>query len=342
MKQEILKVGIVGEGKMGAGIFNYLLDYPFEQVWICSREADLEKILRQFRKKVNRSLDAGIMNPERYNQLKSTIISSDPGDLNDCDLVIEAIPESVVLKRDFFAGIDPHVKPEALFTSNSSSINPSEITPESDRSGRFAGLHFFYPVPFKNIAEITLSPLTTLQTTSAIENFLNIINRRFITLDEKNSFFLNRIFLVVQNEVFLMVKGGRCSVAQADQMVKDHLFPFGVFDFCDSVGIDTMLASIRNYTRDYPHRDYFAVMINMLQYLESQGRLGMKTRAGFYSYPLPEEIIAEPANASEMIHYLRQTWLSSCKRVTAMAHLPLDDANEAIKEYFGLQAGPFE
>jgi 3-hydroxyacyl-CoA dehydrogenase len=153
---------------------------------------------------------------------------------------------------------------------------------------------------------------------------------------------LNKIFLDFQNEAFLIVSSGRCSMAQMDQLVRDHFFPFGVFDFCDSVGLDTMLTSILNYTRDYPHRSYYALLIEKISSLVSQGRLGVKTQAGFYDYPMENKTINVPEGAASIIEYLQQSWLSSCKRFTAQAHIPIEDANHAIREYFDLSKGPFE
>jgi 3-hydroxybutyryl-CoA dehydrogenase len=340
-KSGISKVGIIGEGKMGTGIFNYLVDFDLDLVWVCSAEADADKISRQFGKKIKRALDAGIIDKERFEYLQGTLISKDLNSVHDCDLIIEAIPELLALKKDMFVQLDKIVKPGAIFASNSSSINPSELFPASRRSGNFMGLHFFYPVPLKNIVEVTVTKDTTDLTLNAIESFLNHIGRRFITLDEKNSFMLNRIFLDFQNEAFLIVQSGRCNYLQMDQLVKNHLFPFGVFDFIDSVGLDTMLSSILNYTRDYPQKSCYSRLIETLSLLVSHGKLGLKTHEGFYKYPM-EDIVVNPAETEgEIVDYLRQTWLSSAKRFTMLAHLPIDDANYAIKEYFDIARGPF-
>jgi 3-hydroxyacyl-CoA dehydrogenase len=127
-----------------------------------------------------------------------------------------------------------------------------------------------------------------------------------------------------------------------DRIVTNSLFTFGIFDFCDSVGIDTMLASVENYTRDYPHKSYYADFLSALSELVSAGRLGMKTNRGFYDYPLPETHAVAPTDADEIAEHLRQTWISSSKRHTATAHLPIDDANSAIREYFDIDKGPFD
>ncbi len=338
----ISKIGIIGEGKMGSGIFNYLLDYPFELTWVCSPQADTDKLTRQFAKRINRSLDAGIIDQQRFDSLKQTTLTRSLDDLKRCNLIIEAVPEIPQLKRELFAGLDKIVDPAAIFTSNSSSINPSRLAIAGNSRRQLAGLHFFYPVALKNIVEFTVTEEITEETRMVVETFLKTIQRRFITLDEKNSFMLNKIFLDLQNEAFLLVHAGHCSYVQMDQLVKTHLFPFGIFDFCDSVGLDTMLWSVMNYTAQYPHESYYSQFINALSELVSQGRLGMKTQRGFHDYPMESEVVPPPVNALEIVNHLRQAYLSSAKRFTALAHIPMDDANHAIKEYFNLDKGPFE
>lgn len=338
----ISKVGIIGEGKMGTGIFHYLLDYPFELAWLCSREADLEKLNRQFGKRIRRALEAGIIDQGRFDRLATSRISKDRTALQSCDLIIEAVPEIRELKQELFSQLDTIVNPGAIFASNTSSVKLSEIAPAGKRKGQFTGLHFFYPVPLKNIVEFTVTADTTGDTVGSVEQFLHEIRRRFITLDEKSSFMLNRIFLDFQNEAFLIVRSGHCSYNQMDQLVKKHIFPFGVFDFCDSVGLDTMLSSIRNYICDYPHKSYYAGFIEVLEGLVGQGKLGVKTQEGFFQYPAGEFTGELPDDSAEIADHLHRTYILSARRFTGIAHIPIDDANHAIREYFDIPRGPFE
>ena len=338
----IKKVGIIGEGKMGTSIFFHLLDFQFELVWFCSRYADIEKLTRQFGRRIRRSFDSGIIDQARYDKLLQISITTDIDKLQDCDLIIEAIPEDIAEKKKLFHQLDKIVNAEAIFTSNSSSINPSDLMPQSAGSRQFAGIHFFYPVPLKDIAEVILASSTKAHTCTIIESFLNAIHRRYIILDEQNSFILNKIFLDFQNAAFRIVYNGPCTYYQMDQLVKKNFFPFGVFDFCDSVGLDTMLASIQHYSRDYPDKNNYAMFISRLTDLVAAGKSGVKTHKGFYSYPMEDITGKDPEHTLEIIDHLRHTWLSSCERFTARSSVPTDRMNHAIKEYFGIEHGPFE
>jgi 3-hydroxybutyryl-CoA dehydrogenase len=335
-------VGVIGEGKMGTGIFHYLANFDFKLVWLVSPNADVEKLIKQFNRKINRAFDAGIIGKEAFEKLKQTVISGRKESLSECGFIIEAVPEDAPLKRALFSELDGFVNRSCIFASNASSINPSLLIPSTARSDKFIGLHFFYPVALKNIVEFIATGQTSEQTIDRTGRFLKKIERNFIRLKESDGFILNRIFLDVQNEAFRLVQEGRCTYAQMDEIVKTRLFPFGVFDFCDSVGIDTMLASVKNYTSDYPHKMHYAPFTDKLQALCSQGRLGLKTNCGFYDYPLVPEDPGTPDEAEELASHLRFTYLSAAKRFTALAHLPVGEMNDAIKEYFGIEYGPFD
>ena len=342
LSSTISSVCIIGEGKMGTNIFYYLVGFGFRLVWLVSRDADTEKLRQQFTRKINRSFEAGIIGKEAFDILEQTVISASPEAVADCDLIIETITENPELKLDLFLELDAIANQACIFSSNSSSVKPFLLSPGSERRKRFIGMHFFYPVALKNIVEVTFTTDTCLETRMVVESFLNNIRRRFITLDENNSFILNKIFLDVQNEAFLIVQKGHCSYIQIDQLVKTYLFPFGIFDFFDGVGLETMLCSIRNYIRDYPHKSCYSQLIETLSNLVSKGSLGMKTQKGFYNYPKEELAADEPINSAEIVDHLRQTWISSAKSFFAQAHIPVDDANHAIKEYFDISKGPFE
>lgn len=334
-------VGVIGEGKMGAGIFQMLLNTPSRLTWLCSPEADAGKIHNQTLKRVRRSLEAGLLDKSLPDREETIAVSTDPGTLADCDLILEAIPEDAVLKREMFRHLDRIVKREALFATNSSSILPSDISPEG-RADRFAGLHFFYPVSLVNVAEIIRSPATSGESMDLLKGYLTRAGRRYIELDEINAFILNKIFLEVQNEAFRLVVEGKSDYAAIDRIVRNRMFTFGVFDFCDSVGIRTMAQAIRNYTERYPHPEHYAAFLETLDRLVAEGRTGRQAGHGFHDYPLPADEPPLPADAGEIEDYLLQSWYSACRRFTARSGLTIEEANHAIREYFGVARGPFE
>ncbi len=330
-------IGIIGEGKMGTNLLYYLLDMNFNVTWICSSDADLEKLRKNFSKRLGRSLEAGIIDEKRYQSILECVkISNNAADLASCELIIEAISEELEAKRQLFRMLDKIAPPECIFTSNSSSINPSTLIPSENRKDKFVGLHFFYPIALKDIVEVIMTHETSNETLQQITSFLKSIRRRFLLLEEKDSFILNRIFLYFQNEAFLLVNEKKASLQQIDRLVRDHFFPTGVFEFFDSVGLDVMLASVKNYSKDDPEEERYHPLIGQLQELVSKGKLGTKTRGGFYCEGISPDP-GYPENDTEIIAKLQASYGYAFRRFCQSSRIPPAELKSAIDEYFGAE-----
>jgi len=322
---------------MGTNLLYYLLDMDFCLTWICSGEADLEKLRKNFTKRLGRSLEAGIIDENRLQGILERIkISNKAEDVATCELIIEAITEDLEAKQQLFRVLDMIASPECIFTSNSSSIHPSALIPSDNRRAKFAGLHFFYPIALKDIVEVIVTPETSKATLEQITSFLDSIRRRFLLLEEKDSFILNRIFLDFQNEAFLLVKEKKASLQQIDRIVKDQFFPTGVFEFFDSVGLDVMLASVKNYVRNDPKEEWYDQLIIQLQELVSAGRLGTKTKGGFYGKGIPSDP-GYPENDGEIIVKLKATYEQTFIRFCKSSGIQPAALKTAMDEYFGAE-----
>ena len=350
MKNNHQTIGIIGEGKMGTNLLYYLLDFGFKLVWLCNPVADSEKIRNIFQKKIKRSFDNGLIDEQHLAFLQSSIvISTDPAVLSTCDLIIEAIPEDLELKEKFFRAIDPVISHNCILATNSSSIRPSELIPSEARKDKFIGIHFFYPIALKNIVEFITTTDTSRKTKDFVKKFLHTIKRNWLLLNEKDSFILNKIFLDFQNEAFLIVREGPLTFPQLDAIVKEFFFPVGVFEFFDSVGIDTMLTSIRNYVREYPHKDYYKPLIEKLESMINEGKLRQKSQSGFYGYPKENNdrnisFLKDPnvqPLIEDIIKRLNFSYISAVKRYTIQSKCTTEEINNALKEYFGIEKGPF-
>lgn len=333
----IKNIGIIGEGKMGTNLLYYLVDMDFDLVWVCSHDADIDKITKKFLKRMNRALVAGILDETRHQKiLENMRITNSLEDVASCELIIEAISEDTVAKQTLFKALDSIANPECIFTSNSSSVNPSDLVPSQTRKDKFAGMHFFYPVALKDIVEVIRTADTSEETIKQITQFLKTIFRKFILLEEKDSFILNRIFLQFQNDAFLLVNEGKASLHQIDRIVKEYFFPTGVFEFFDSVGLDIMLASVRNYSKNDPEEERYQPLILQLQKLVSEGRLGMKTKSGFYGDNLSFNP-GYPENESVIISELQRSYSSAFLRYNQSSGIHHDILKTAMDEYFGTE-----
>ena len=328
-------IGIIGAGKMGANLMYYLLDMNFTLTWICSPETDIDKLRKTFNKRLGRTLEAGIIDETRFqNIMNQVIISNNIQDLSKCELIIEAISEDLKAKQQLFHKLDTIAPATCIFASNSSSINPSKLVPSENRKNTFIGLHFFYPIALKDIAEVIVTSDTSKDTLLKVTSFLKKIRRKFLLLEEKDSFILNRIFLNFQNEAFLLVNNHKASLDQIDRIVKEHFFSSGVFEFIDSVGLDVMLASVENYSKVDPTPERFYPLIDRLQKLVSAGMLGKKTKSGFLEdgSPLDPEY---PENDLEIISKLKTTYELSFRSFCNSSGIPAIILKSAMDEYFG-------
>ena len=333
-------IGIIGEGKMGTNLLYYLLDMDFTLTWICSQESDTEKLERTLIKRLTRTFEAGIINEKRFHNIQEKItISKRPEDLTGCDLIIEAISEEIHAKQKLFQVLDSVASPECIFTSNSSSINPSDLVPSEKRKDKFAGLHFFYPIALKNIVEVIKTPDTSKDTIKKITSFLERIQRNFLMLEEKDGFILNRIFLYFQNEAFLLTKENKASILQIDRIVKENFFPIGVFEFFDSVGLDIMLSSVKNYLKYDPAPEQFYPLILQLEEHVSNGRLGVKKNGGFYR----EGILYDPGkpeNDTQIILKLADSYKLAFNNLCHSSSIPTQELKMAMDEYFSAETPP--
>lgn len=347
---EIKKIGVIGEGKMGTSIILFLNGFNFELIWLCSSDFESDKAQKLFDRKTKLLFQCGAISEEEYViKTESSKITSLINDLSDCDLVIEAINEDIELKRNLFKSLDVIVKKESIFTSNSSSIIPSFITPSVSRKDKFCGLHFFFPVAIKNIVELITNSSTSSETKELLINFISQINKKPFQQNEEHAFILNRLFLDFQAGAYNIFLEGKLSFKEIDDIVKEHLFPIGVFEFFDHVGIDTMLSSVKTYTRNSENPEFYVPLISKMNEMVAAGKLGIKTKSGFYSYEKPQtEVYFSKTNETfyketkdDVLKKLKSYFLDSVNNVIDLNLYTAGELSFAVKDYMGIDYDPF-
>jgi len=342
MEKEIHIVGIVGSGKMGQNLFNYLLDFDFQLVLVCQTAQQKEEATKSVNKKLKRALKNQLITEEAYQiQLSKIDITESLNSLENCHLVIEAITENKALKQDLFSEIKTIVKPECILASNSSSILASDL----GFGDNLIGIHFFYPISLKNIVELMITDKTDIEIVTKIENFLHAIKRKYILLKPNGAFILNRLFLDFQNLVYQIACYNMLSFKEIDTIVKKYFFPIGVFEFFDSVGIDVMHASIKNYSLLSSKPSQYGDLIYEMTRLINRGYLGQKTKRGFYDYELP--LNSQTSSIEDELEQQIYNELKNCyvQTATSFVEKGICDKtiiNNAVKEYMDIEKGPFE
>jgi 3-hydroxybutyryl-CoA dehydrogenase len=346
----IKKIGIVGNGKMGTGIFNFLADFPFEIFWIFHSPSKMEKERALWLKKQSRSLKYSQQSEKKFHDKIARIQFSDNlNSLADCDLIIESIAEDFEAKSQLFRQLDLIVKQDSIFTSNTSSIPITSLVPSDARRNNFMGLHFFHPVKLKNLVEINLLKESNETVLNQVSDFLSKTGRFYKVLNEPDHFLFNRLFLPLQAGIYNLHEQKQISIELLDMLVKENLFPIGVFEFFDHVGIDVMYIAVNNYTNGKPDAGFYQPLINSLKKLKDQNCLGIKTGQGFYNYSqkdinrnlsvsLPEEL-----NEKEKILKQLYSWyLTPIFEAVTNEILTPPEAAYIIKEYMDLTTSPFD
>ncbi len=257
----IQKVGIIGSGKMGLDIFNYLSDFDFNLVLHSLFEDEKDKLEKSFQKKISRQLKHSLIDQEQYNFKSQFLITTNLNDFKDCDLIIESIIENKDEKKQLFKDLELIVKKDCILASNSSSNLPSLLASNIP----IIGIHFFYPVAFKNVVELIIHDGLNSKITEQTKLFLSSINKKVFIQNEQNAFLLNRFLLDIQLKALEMVQQFKISFNQLDHAIQNLIPDFGVFEMMDQVGHETMYNSISNYSKLDEDEKRFSFLLKELE-----------------------------------------------------------------------------
>ena len=262
---EIKTIGIVGSGKMGSDLFYYLSDFRFNLKWHTRNEEQQGILKKSFHKKIKRQLKHGLISKEHFDFKNNYQITTDLNNLSDCDFIIESVIEEEYIKQEVFRTLENIVKPACVLASNSSSILPSEISAGLKTKNRILGLHFFYPIAFKNIVEIVQSEFTDELTIEKTKLFLDEINRFYMIQQTKDAFILNRFVLELQIKAYHLKQEYGLSFEQVDRIAKKLVTEFGVFEMIDQVGHYTMYKAILNYSKMDENKSKYKALLEEIQ-----------------------------------------------------------------------------
>ncbi len=345
MTKPELNIGLIGCGRMGKDLFDWLTGFPFAVTWVCHTAERVEQLKKTFVKKQKRALKYNLTNEDDFKfRSEYTLVTSAYEDLAHCDLVIESITEDINLKRELYRALE-HILPEkCVLASNTSSIPPDELFKGLSFEKNALGLHFFFPVAVKSFTEINVIGKTDPQTIDRVEEFLKHTGKYSLVLKEDNHFIINRMFLKMQAGCCRLLEHGEMDVAEIDTLIKKYLFPIGVFEFFDYVGNDVMLQSVTNYLAYEKDFDFYLPMKNVLAQKVANGRLGKKTKAGFYDYPLKNSVINKEIapKREEILHRIIHWYLDGIFDVLNRNICSRKELERIVKEYMMTDKSPFD
>jgi len=284
---------MVGLGLMGHGIAQMAASSGYQVVAVETSQDALqrgqERITQSVSKLLSKQVSKGKLSEEEAARQEASTLerltySTDLNDLDNCDLVVEAIIEDVNIKLPFYESLGKTVKPEAIFASNTSSLSVKEMADASGRADRFVGLHFFNPVQLMKLVEVIRTDDTNPAAFDLSKQWAQSIGKTTVSCSDTPGFIVNRLLVPAMAQGMLMVDRQEASVADIDvsmQLGAGH--PMGPLTLADYVGLDTCLSILKGWREKYPDEPAFVVP-ECLKAKVYEGKLGRKSGEGFYKW----------------------------------------------------------
>jgi 3-hydroxybutyryl-CoA dehydrogenase len=281
---EIKSVGVLGCGLMGAGIAQVCATAGYKTIVREVEDGLLKKGMGRIDKFLSDGVEKGKVTPEaRTKTLGNLTGTTKFEDLKDCDLIIEAIIENVEEKAKTFTALDALVEQHTIFCSNTSSLCITELAAKTKRPDRFAGLHFFNPVPLMKLVEVIRSLTTSDETYQVVFAFAESLGKEPITAPDKPGFIVNRLLVPYLLDAIRSYEHGLGTVEDIDKGMKLGTgYPMGPFTLLDFVGLDTTYYIANIMFEEYREPAYAPPPL--LKRMVLAGRLGKKSGHGFYKY----------------------------------------------------------
>ncbi len=284
MAQQIEKVGVLGAGLMGHGLAQVAAQSGYAVVLREVDDATLGKGIGKIEKQLARAVEKGKSSQEDADAVRGRIAgTTDYADLADCDLVIEAITESLPLKLEMWKALDPIVKPEAIFATNTSSLSVIDQAAATSRPAQFVGLHYFNPAQVMKLVEVVRAVTTSDEAFESALEFARSEGKLAIPTKDKAGFIVNRLLVPYMLDAMRAYEEGVGSVSEIDEAMKAGAgHPMGPLTLADFVGLDT-LGSICDVLFDEFRERRFARPPTLRKMLAA-GWYGRKSGIGWYDY----------------------------------------------------------
>ncbi|MFO7712222.1 MAG: 3-hydroxyacyl-CoA dehydrogenase family protein [Dehalococcoidia bacterium] len=281
---EIESVGVVGCGFMGAGIVQVCAKSGYDVVVVEDTDEMLDKGMAVIEYYLGRDADRGrITSDARDLAWRRIRGSTDLGDLSDCDLVIEAVPEDLELKKTVFAELDRLCPDRTILCSNTSCLSVTEIADVTGRPGRVIGTHFLSPVPRSKLLEIVRADTTDDDTLAAVQQFGHSLGMETLVAKDTPGFVFNYLLCALIGAAVRLVENGVASPEDVDKSwtlgMGHHIGPLALADF-NGLDVGYMVARAMHERSGDPS----LAPSDLLQEMVESGRLGRKTGEGFYKY----------------------------------------------------------
>ena len=281
---KINNVGVIGAGQMGAGIAQVCATIGKKVILCDIKKEFVENGMKAIEKNLNRAVGKEKISQEKMDVTLSNISTSiDNKELENCDIIIEAIIEDVNIKKQLFEKLGEICKESTILASNTSSIPIGILAEVSGRPQNVVGMHFMNPVPVMKLVEVIRAKTTDDMTFETTFKLAEELGKVPVLVNDFPGFVSNRILLPMLNEAMFCVMEGVAEPEAIDTVMKLGMsHPMGPLRLADFIGLDTCLAIMEVLHRDFNDDKYRPCPL--LKEMVEEGKLGNKSGEGFYKY----------------------------------------------------------
>jgi 3-hydroxybutyryl-CoA dehydrogenase len=292
--RDFRKVGVIGLGTMGSGIAEVFARNGYDVIGV---ERDKETLARS-RAKISRSTERAVQRgkltaDEQQTMLNRIRFGTSLDDAADCDLVIEAVPENLDLKREILMQLDKICSPETILATNTSSLSVTELSVATSRPAKVVGLHFFNPAPVMRLVEVIRTVVTEPSVVADVEALARSLDKIDVTVSDRAGFIANALLFGYLNHAVSMYESRYVTREGVDAAMKLGCgLPMGPLELLDLIGLDTayeILDTMYSQSHDRLHGP-----APLLKQMVTAGLCGRKTGRGFYTYESPESSVVVP------------------------------------------------
>lgn len=342
-----MNIGIIGKGKMGRSIFDYLLQFDHQLVLVCHKKEDVIPVAASIEKQIQKRWKRGFLTDEEYERkIRSYKVADCLAAVKKCSLVIESVSEEPSLKQNIFQGLEGIVAEDCILATNTSSIPLQMVFAKCLNKERCLGMHFFFPIQVMRTVEINTTLATAPQYIKIVHKLLEQGDKTPLLLEDKANMMLTKLFTILITRIYNIYEERVLPIDEIDAILKANLFTFGLFEIIDSTGIPIILTCIDNFV-DERYRELYTPFYNKGVKLLQAGYPGGTGHEGIASYEREHPEPFQELNAEKRLEYQENMVLRLQSMITnelafllSQQDVGKDSLLTAVQEVLGLGEDP--